>query len=154
MHPSWSDSGNLAAKRIALVCAFTVVSFGTLGCSSPPEYGEVTGKVTVNDLPLVNVLVTFVPEDRTGHKLPRSMGTTDAQGYYVLRTENSQPGAVVGKHRVIVEDLAIFDAPRTDDGTLLELPRTRFPERFSDLLRSPLSRSVRAGEQQLDLELD
>jgi len=127
--------------------------FATTGCGSRLEYGQVIGTVTTNEQPLANVLVTFVPEGDRSQKLPRSMGTTDAKGRFEMRAENSQGGVVVGKHKVIVEDLAIYDAPRSEDGTLLEQPPVRFPANYSDPLRSPLSREVRVGEQTIELEL-
>jgi hypothetical protein len=53
--------------------------------------------VTLDDKPLPNALVTFVPE---GGASP-STGTTDASGKYQLICQDRK-GAVVGKHNVSV----------------------------------------------------
>jgi len=61
---------------------------------------------------------------------------------------------VLGRHKVIVEDLAIHSAPRSPNGTVLEHPPQRFPPRYSDPLQSPLARDVVPGSQTMDLKLD
>jgi hypothetical protein len=123
------------------------------GCGGSIELGQVDGKVTAGGQPLANVLVTFIPDVNGETGRIRSMGMTDAEGYYRLQTEKQQPGAVVGKHRVTVEDMAIYAAPRSEDGTVLERPPKRFPSQCSDLLQTPLVREVVFGSQVIDLEL-
>jgi len=161
MHSRWQNFGwqpggqsSLQTLRVLCFLLFPFFVVATTGCGASLEYGQVTGTVTANKQPLANVLVTFVPEGDRSQKLPRSMGTTDAAGRFQLQAENLQAGVVVGKHKVIVEDLAIYDAPRSEDGTLLEHPPVRFPANFSDLLRSPLSREVQPGEQTIELKLE
>ena len=53
----------------------------------------------------------------------------------------------------MVEDLAVYDAPRSADGTLLRKPPVRYPTRFGDPLQTPLKKLVRPGPQVIDLEL-
>ncbi len=103
--------------------------------------------------PLTNVLVTFIPEDATSGVPVRSMGVSDDEGKFTLRAETQQPGAVVGKHCVIIEDLAIQKAPRSEDGTVLEMPPKRFPQVYSDPLQTPLRASVQATTPPIELEL-
>ena len=102
------------------------------------ELGQVRGVVRAGGQPLPNVLVTFIPVGQADGELIRSMGKTDEQGRYKLQAETQGAGAMIGKHLVIVEDLAIYSAPRDEDGTVTQLPRVRFPARFSDPLLSPL----------------
>jgi hypothetical protein len=125
-----------------------------VGCSSKPELGQVTGTVRAGGQPLANVLVTFVPQADGPAAGTRSMGTTDEQGRYQLRTERQEAGALVGQHKVIVEDLAIYQAPRSPDGTVLSIPRPRFAPAYSDPLHSPLTREVKLGHQTIDLDLE
>lgn len=82
------------------------------GCSSPTtDFGEVHGRVTLVGQPLANVQVTFAPEKSSEKSpFPISTGTTDRDGNYRLKSANGTPGAAVGSHRVVVEDIAI-DAP-------------------------------------------
>lgn len=123
------------------------------GCRHHVELGQVSGTVRAAGQPISNAVVTFVPE-RTGEvKLPLSQAQTDAQGNYQLRTSQQEPGAVIGKHRVTVEDLAILAAPRSSDGTVLRRPAQRFAPGYSDPLRTPLLFEVKPGTQQIDLLL-
>lgn len=137
-----------------LRCAWLgVVCLLISGCSKAPR-GKVEGAVYCHGQPLANVLVTFVPEDAASDaRRKRAFGVTDAEGRYRLQGEDKQPGAVAGPYRVIVEDLAVYAAPRDADGTILEMPPLRFPRRFSDPLQSPILKEVMAGKQVIDLEL-
>jgi hypothetical protein len=136
--------------RIGLVCTLAALA----GCGQSLELGQVEGKVTAQGKPLANVLVTFIPELNGEAGRVRSLGMTDAEGRYRLQTEKQQPGAVVGKHRVTVEDMAIYSAARSEDGTVLEHPPTRFAASFSDPLKTELAREVAAGSQTVDLQLE
>jgi len=138
MHPGllWAAAGLLVA-----------------GCGTPVEMGQVEGTVRAGGQPLSGVLVTFIPTHEVPGGVIRSMGKTDGQGRYRLQAENQQDGAVVGQHQVIVEDLAIYSAPRDADGTVTQLPPERVPQAYSDLLQTKLQREVQPGEQTIDLDL-
>jgi len=122
------------------------------GCGRQAPRGEVEGMVRSGGKPLASVLVTFVPE---GGGRPRNgaAGRTDAGGRYRLRGQDGQQGAAAGAYRVVVEDLAAADAPRSPDGTLRRKPPVRFPPHYGDLLRTPLRREVGPGAQTIDLDL-
>jgi len=89
----------------------------------------------------------------TKGKFPAGVAQTDEQGRYRLQTEMQESGAVVAKHRVTVEDLAILSAPRSPDGTVLKRSPVRFSSSYSDPLRTPLVREVKSGKQAIDLDL-
>src|SRR5262249_30695320 len=74
------------------------------GCGEPYKVGAVSGKVTRNDKPLAGVQVTFQPVGSGNlNPGPGSRGLTDAEGCYPLRLLGpDRPGAVVGKHRVMI----------------------------------------------------
>jgi hypothetical protein len=76
------------------------------------------------------------------------MGLSNESGQFTLRTESQQDGAIPGRYRVIVEDMAIYKAPRSPDGTVTAMPPVRFPSRYTDPLRTPLQATVTAEEQQ------
>jgi hypothetical protein len=124
------------------------------GCGPAIEFGQVSGTVRAGGLPLPGVLVTFIPEANGPAAAVRSMGVTDDNGQYRLKTESQRDGAVLGQHRVIIEDMAIYSAPRSADGTVLAHPPERFPPAYSDPLASPLVREVAAGSQTFDLDLE
>jgi hypothetical protein len=70
-----------------------------------------------------------------------------------LKAEDHRGGPFVGWHRVTVEDLAIYAAPRSPDGTVTRLPPVRVAPHFADPLRSPLRQEVRPGTQSIELDL-
>jgi hypothetical protein len=119
------------------------------GCAAREERGQVEGTVRRNGQPVANVAVVFLPEAGPG----RATGRTDAQGRYQLQTDDGHDGAAVGAYRVVIEDLAVYAAPRSPDGTLLRKPAPRFAAHYTDPLRTPLRRDVHAGAQTVDLDL-
>lgn len=123
------------------------------GCGTRHEFGKVEGTVRAGGQALANVVVTFLPEKPGDSATPRSLAQTDAAGRYALRTESQQEGAVIGKHRVVVEDLAILAAPRAADGTVLKRPPVRFSSSYTDVLRTPLIVVVKSGSQTIDFDL-
>lgn len=123
------------------------------GCGRGYHLGQVEGAVRAGGKPLGNVVVTFIPESTGDQALPRSLAQSNEAGRYTLQIETQGAGAVVGKHRVVVEDLAILNAPRAPDGTVLKRPHVRFSARYSDPLGTPLLVEVKAGLQTIDLEL-
>ncbi len=79
------------------------------GCDGGPELSPVSGRVTVNDKPLVNAAIIFSPLDE-GMPQVTSGGTTDSNGDYELSTPKGQPGAVVGKHKVMIKPAKRVDS--------------------------------------------
>ena len=88
--------------RAGLVGA--VLALLPTGCGL--KTAPVSGRVTLDGKPLANATVVFVPEaDGAGKDAkPSSVGTTDANGHYSLELDrpDKTPGAVVGKHRVLI----------------------------------------------------
>jgi hypothetical protein len=133
------------------------------GCSSNAvELGTVHGRVIMQGRPLADVVVTFVPELPSQEKLPISIGTTDADGNYCLSTDEGLPGAVVGTHRVTVEELRpgnpAGDNSREAQDQQPVVPRSvqpppRVPERYRTAGTSPIQLVVKAGDNALDLSL-
>jgi hypothetical protein len=131
-----------------LVLAFLLVA----GCGRGPT-GEVEGVVRYQGRPLAKLLVTFLPEPQGGVQGKGASGCTDENGHFLLQDRDRGPGVPVGKYRVFFEDLAIYEAPRSEDGTILRLPSPRIPSPYLDSLKSPLRHEVRPGHQTLDLDL-
>ena len=93
----------LAALRCAsrlngvLLC---IMSLGAVsGCNRGPQFGEVSGTVTLNGKPLSDLEVVFLPDpkDTSG---PTSTAYTNEKGHYQLVTNKGQRGAVVGTQRL------------------------------------------------------
>jgi hypothetical protein len=146
MHPSpEARRGGLTPLGLYLLMAS--------GCGPGAPRGEVEGVVRCNGQPLADVLVTFLPDTDQGGQGPRSSARTDPRGHYRLRGEDRRAGAVAGWHRVVVEDLAVYAAPRDADGTLRRRPPVRLPPRYSNPLQTPLRKEVLPGVQTMDLDL-
>ena len=139
------------SRELVAVCACLVL--GISGCGGDQPVAPVEGILLLDGQPLDNVLVTFVPEKLQDGVPIRSMGTSDAEGQFILRTEDQRTGAVLGDHRVIIEDLAILQTPRSEDGTILAMPPQRFPKVYSDPLRTPLRATVEETTPPVRLEL-
>src|SRR4051812_10461126 len=89
-----------------LTCvALAAALVGLTGCGGGSRFAVVSGRVTLNDQPLVGVSVDFQPVSTTKDEAgPGSTGKTDADGRYTLASQldPAQAGAVVGKHQVRV----------------------------------------------------
>jgi hypothetical protein len=128
-----------------------------VGCSRGIQLGEVKGTVKLNGKPLPKIMVEFVPDLPTG---PRSLGTTDENGQYTLVCDNKQPGALVGPHRVVLHDLAVYgekglgrklELVGTPGGPTLNPPR--IPNYYEHPTQTPIRKEVKAGSQVIDLDL-
>lgn len=90
----------------SLLTLLLIAFLPALGCdSSPYEIVPVSGRVTLDGEPLGDALVSFQPIGSASNKEPGpgSYGRTDKDGKYTLQVvEPSQPGAVVGKHSVLI----------------------------------------------------
>jgi hypothetical protein len=85
---------HMLRAALTLCCLFTLIGCGDAG----PTLAPVTGKVTKAGQPLAGITVTFSPVAPG----PSSGGMTDAEGKYTLVCQNGEPGAVVGKHKVVL----------------------------------------------------
>jgi len=143
-----------------------VVLLGVLaagGCDSGPRVAEVSGVLRVKGgRPLDSVMVEFLPDPGAGAAGPRSTGMTDAEGRFRLVMDDQRPGAVVGRHRVLVRDYKMFGpvrkpARQRED----ELERnqnnpvfkSRVPVHYADPAGTPLHVDVKAGPQEIVLEV-
>lgn len=76
------------------------------GCSKDYETVPVSGRVTLDGQPVANVGLTFVPLAENKEKVnigPGSLGKTDEEGRFTLRTVQGDKGAVPTDHIVRME---------------------------------------------------
>jgi len=92
---------NCCTFRVSLLLIFVTV---VAGCGRS-NYPAVSGKVTMNGKPVPSVTVVFTPVGSAAAPIPgpHSIGVTDGQGNFILRTRHNDEGAVPGPHRVGVE---------------------------------------------------
>src|SRR5262245_32981152 len=95
------------------------VALLALGCGGEPyQLAPVSGRVTLDDVPLANVHVNFQPMAAdTNNPGPGSYGKTDADGRYELRVVlTGKKGAVVGKHQVRISARGGEQSQQSDAG--------------------------------------
>src|SRR5438552_2001233 len=90
--------------RALVTVALLAALVGLTGCGSGAKFAAVSGRVTLNNQPLEGFAVDFQPisASKDAAPGPGSTGKTDKDGRYTLRSQldQSQAGAVVGKHQV------------------------------------------------------
>jgi hypothetical protein len=119
-----------------------------VGCEKPLEFGLVSGTVSLNGKPLDEVRVMFLPNPLAGNQGAHSECVSDSEGKYelVYSRDVETKGALVGWHRVVVEDIA---AENSRD----RYRPIRIHESYSSSAQSPLKFEVAPGEQTIDLKL-
>ncbi|MBX3426090.1 MAG: hypothetical protein KF688_10455 [Pirellulales bacterium] len=138
----------------SLPTALVLVACVSAGCGKPePKFGQVTGVVKLRGKPTKDLLVRFLPDPGPeGVEISvGSSGITDDQGRYSLQyAYQGKPGegAVIGRHRVCVEEA---NRPHTPQGQAP--PPRKVPEAYSNPGMTPLSADVAPGEQELNFEI-
>ncbi len=157
------------------VSCLMLLCIGVSGCSDGGggkklATNKVTGKVIMNGAPVPGVSVSFSPIE-TGK--PPAMGISDTQGIYILTTYDSGDGAVEGDYKVMVYKGAPSAAPAapTHDPTGQSSgggapkhsgPASKgqtaaggslLPEKYSSASTTTISKSVKSGENTIDIEL-
>jgi hypothetical protein len=131
----------LAAVLLALV-----------GCGPRVSYAPVQGKVSLDGKPLAGVKVWFYPLTEGNTDLPFATGTTDSSGVYTLTSNNGRDGAMVGKHRVVLNWPV---RERTDDRTRPPPPQGPvIPIPYTQATDTPFIFEVKpGGAQTIDLPM-
>ena len=97
--------------------------------------------------------VEFWPEQGS----PRSTGATDANGRYTLTTDGAgKPGAVIGRHKVVLYDLAVYEQigirPRED--TNIRAKPARFSHLYNDPGKTPVTVTVGAQSNEIEITIE
>lgn len=92
---------------IAQILAACMLLASTVpGCGrNAHELASVSGRVTLHGKPLADINVTFQPVAKAGSGGDAGLGSsgvTGADGRFQIKTFDGKPGAVVGKHRVLL----------------------------------------------------
>lgn len=80
--------------RVALLFLFSL----QMGCSGGPVIAPVKGKVTYMGKVIDQGVIMFLPEQG-----PPATGNIEKDGSFTLTTTRKADGAVVGKHKVIIQ---------------------------------------------------
>lgn len=124
------------------------------GCSRRADVAEVEGTVCIDGRPLENILVVFLPDPSEGTDGPAARGVTDAAGHYRLHCDDQRDGAVVGWHRVVLEDLTVYAAPRDEETTAAPVGgASRVPPTYSSSAATLLRVKVPPSGTTYDIEI-
>ena len=124
--PILGCSMNTTAKHSLLIVSI-VTSFFVAGCSGNGyRIASVSGVVTLNGEPLREASVVFQPAAK-GNPGPPSSATTDDDGRFTLAFAGEKPGAVVGKHVVIVSTRQ-FGARKDNPDAEEEVVKEKVPD--------------------------
>jgi hypothetical protein len=132
--------------------------FGMLAlsaCEAKPRFAEVSGVVLLDGTPMPDALVAFLPDPYEGTHGPRCSGITDADGRFRLVRDDERPGAVVGIHRVLVQDVRTFPPPRNrhTGGKPPVMPPSRVSPRYQNATSTPLRQEVKPEAQTVTVEV-
>ena len=111
-----------------------------LGCGGP-QFGQVSGQVTLDGKPLGDIAVRF--EDEGGSA---AIARTDKSGRYELRYTVDQIGAPIGKHKV-----TIFTPAPISEGTGERAKAEIVPVKYNS--KSTLTQEIKSGKQTCNFEL-
>lgn len=90
-------------RSLPVVVTITLVA-ALPGCSRPVKLVPAEGVVEIGGKPANGIIVQFLPQPVEGEKRPTSFATTGDDGSFQLVTNDGKPGAVEGKHHVILAD--------------------------------------------------
>jgi hypothetical protein len=131
-----------------------------MGCGGSKKFAPVSGTVTLDGKPLVKAEVSFQPIAAPGsiEAGVGSVGITDEQGHYALKTPTGEKGAVPGKHQVrislyqAVQERDERAAPVRRGGPRKENKENTIPEEYNE--KTKLEFTVPAGgSDKADFEL-
>jgi hypothetical protein len=128
------------------VILFTILAGLGLGCGkndSTPETVPVSGKVTVDNQPVAEGQVSFVPFDKEQKTGAACTGRIDSTGGYVMYTGDKN-GVPPGRYKVTVTPVMV---PTGNN----KMPTVPFDKKYSDSKNTPIIVTVPGGDYDLKL---
>ncbi|MDB5312038.1 MAG: hypothetical protein JWO38_6240 [Gemmataceae bacterium] len=126
------------------------------GCSRTPSYTQnesVEGTVTLDGVPVANAVVQFVPDVNQSTQTPPSSGYTDEKGHFSLACDNKKPGALIGKHNVVVLPGRGGAADEDEAKAAARGKAAPVPTAYTVVSKTPLKVEVTADQHTYDLSL-
>jgi hypothetical protein len=119
---------------------------GCSGRSDRPQLGTVTGTVYLDEQPLPNVWVMFIP---TGGRT--SIGRTDKDGKYSLQYLERVNGANIGSHKVMIQTYNEDEVEEMKANTKGPV-KDPIPAKYNS--DTTLNEQVKAGKNVIDFKLE
>lgn len=151
----WSLESTLRRLSAVTFVGMLAAIVGCGGGTDQPDLGLVSGKITLDGVPLSGVDVTFRPEDGRP-----AMGKTDAEGNYVLNYIRDNPGCKVGRCRVEIGSSeesgeGVGSEGELEGDELVQTPNkaavAEIPAKYN--VQSELEADVKPGENTFNFEL-
>ncbi|MDY3553844.1 hypothetical protein R5W24_002958 [Gemmata sp. JC717] len=143
----------MTIRRCSALALLATVS-ALVGCGGGPQLAEVEGVLKLNGKPLDKIQVQFWPEAGA----PRSSATTNAEGRFVLKTDDGQrTGALVGWHKVVLKDVGVLGdkflgrAGETVD--MAKGKKAQISNAYSDPNKTTVRKEVTAGKCVIEIDL-
>ena len=133
----WYFCAVLPLSTILLLCA------GCGGGYDQLPTTKVNGNISYQGTALESGSVTFFPVDGGKH----AVGMITKDGAFTLSTYESGDGAVIGKHKVVIN--VSYEGP---DGVPNSVPR--IPKKYFDLKTTPLTVNVTENDNSILLKLE
>ncbi len=133
----------MSKNALRILACSLLLTFSGCGRSWPINE-DVGGTLKLDGVPAANLLVQFEPDDPQAQG-PSSMGETDAKGHFQLTCRNGKPGAVIGKHNVVV--FKGIPGPGEPASSLV------IPAAYTRSNKTPLQIEVTANEHNYDLNM-
>jgi hypothetical protein len=146
----WRDDTMNARSQSLVVSTAVLLTVVTGGCGGETlSLVEVTGTISYQGEPVPNADVMFQPPEA-----PPAMGRSDEQGSFSLVT-SGRPGAAPGPARVAVTAFEVLEeVPAGDaDPEGYSEQRSLIPEKYMNVISSPLAVEVPESGGHFDLEL-
>lgn len=134
-------------NRVIVVIAVCLCA----GCSREVPVVPVAGQLLQSGKPLGGIMVTFAPVSDVGAGLV-SRGATDDAGRFTMQCSDGRAGVVPGRYRIILEDLAVFAADRSEKATAPP-PPSRVGVEYASAETTPLDRDVVSPEPDFQFEV-
>jgi hypothetical protein len=147
------------------VATFAVVAATVIGggCGKrPPQFVEVSGVLLIDGKPLPKAKIEFQPELANFGAEMNSWAVTDDEGRFTLaRNFTQEPGAAVGKHRVIVSELPTPGEFRSQDPAVqakyaqykASLKNRPVPVGYSQPATTPIEVEIKPEQHDYKIEL-
>jgi hypothetical protein len=140
--------------------AFAVLAGGLMalaGCApAPPATVPVSGIVTIDGKPAAGILVQYNPDFNTGGKVVASSGVTGADGRYTLKTDAGLPGALIGKHKIVLIDNEFANGAEDANGNPIKPTKklvNRIPQQYLAAGSTPAEMIVSADKTDYPIEV-
>lgn len=135
----------LSTQYYVVLSVFLSLLLSGCGGETGPRCHLVAGKVVYQNQPLAEAMVVFHPLATPTEKFPQPMGTTTADGRFVMTTFKSGDGAPEGEYAVTIE----LREPRQIGEEVVRDGLNLLPPKYASPKDTPLRHKVVPGRNEV-----